>query len=170
MNAAVPVLFPAPSVTPHLHPRAVAARYDRRTRRVRVTLNLGTEVSVPAALIQGLSGALADDLGRIDITPLGMSLFWPTLEVQVSVTRLVEGTFGNAQWMEKIRPHLCQRRVRNLIDFDVEGSIDNTEAIAEYLAQVFRERDDRFATQAISRVQAAMGLKSAMSIKSANDD
>ena len=71
MNAAVPVLFPAPSVTPHLHPRAVAARYDRRTRRVRVTLNLGTEVSVPAALIQGLSGALADDLGRIDITPLG---------------------------------------------------------------------------------------------------
>lgn len=78
---------------------AVAARYDRRRARVVVSLNTGVEVTFPPTLAEGLSDAAAADLAKIEITPSGLGLHWPTLDADLYVPGLLAGAFGGKQWM-----------------------------------------------------------------------
>jgi hypothetical protein len=50
-------------------PRATSARYDRQGERIIVSLSNGLELGVPVDLAQGLTGAKASDLSKIEITP-----------------------------------------------------------------------------------------------------
>ena len=79
---------------------ALAAHYDRRRARVVVSLNTGVEVTFPPALAEGLSdAAAAADLAKIEITPSGLGLHWPTLDADLYVPGLLAGAFGGKQWM-----------------------------------------------------------------------
>jgi hypothetical protein len=80
-------------------PRAIAAHYDRRVGRIIVALSNGLELGVPVDLAQGLAGAKAADLSRIEISPTGMGLHWPRLDADLYLPALMEGVFGSRRWM-----------------------------------------------------------------------
>ncbi len=78
---------------------AVTARYDRRASRLVVSLNTGVQLAVPVHLIEGLAGASTKDLAEIEISPAGLGLRWPNLDVDVYVPALLQGVFGSKRWM-----------------------------------------------------------------------
>lgn len=84
-------------------PRAVAARYDRKTGRIVVELNNGCVFMFPAELAQGLRGASPDDLAQIELSPYGFALHWEKLDADFSVAGLLAGIFGTRKWMEELR-------------------------------------------------------------------
>jgi hypothetical protein len=84
------------------HPRAVSARYDRRGARIVVTLSNGLDLGVPVGLAQGLTGAKASELAAIEITPTGLGLHWPKLDVDLYLPSLLQGLFGTRRWMAGI--------------------------------------------------------------------
>lgn len=78
---------------------AVAARYDRPTSRIVVSLNTGVQVTFPPDVAEGLAGAAPDDLADIEISPAGLGLHWPKLDADVYVPALLQGVFGSKRWM-----------------------------------------------------------------------
>jgi hypothetical protein len=82
-----------------VEPRAQAVRYDANNHCLIIELRSGVTVMVPCSLIQGLSDAPPDDIARVKIMARGEDLHWPTLDVQVSVPRLMAGIFGTRKWM-----------------------------------------------------------------------
>lgn len=78
---------------------AVAARYDRKTSRIVVSLNTGIELAFPPELAEGLAGAAPDDLTIIEISPAGLGLHWPKIDADLYLPALLEGVFGSRRWM-----------------------------------------------------------------------
>jgi hypothetical protein len=83
------------------HAHATAARYDRKSERLIVSLHNGIELAVPVELVEGLAGRDADSLSRIEITPSGLGLHWPAIDADVQVGALLGGVFGSPSWMAK---------------------------------------------------------------------
>lgn len=85
-------------------PRAVSARCEKSGagRRIVVELDNGCAFAFPVDQAQGLAGAKVTDLQRIEITPSGLGLHWPTLDADLSVPALVRGVLGTKQWMAQI--------------------------------------------------------------------
>ncbi|OIQ77350.1 hypothetical protein GALL_409570 [mine drainage metagenome] len=82
-------------------PRAVSARYDRRSARVVVHLDTGLELAFPSHLAQGLDQAKPDDLADIEISPSGLGLHFPKLDADLYLPPLLEGTLGSRKWMAR---------------------------------------------------------------------
>jgi Protein of unknown function (DUF2442) len=80
-------------------PRAVAARYDRRTGRVVIGLSSGLEVGFLPASAQGLTGASAGELEQIEITPSGYGIHFPKLDADLYLPALLQGFTGSRKWM-----------------------------------------------------------------------
>ncbi len=80
-------------------PRAEKVRYDRKTGHVTVGLRNGCSFSFPAALVQGLREAAAEDLAGVEILGDGFGLHWEALDVDISVPGLLSGVFGTASYM-----------------------------------------------------------------------
>lgn len=78
---------------------AVSARYDRRSSRIVINLNTGVQVAVPSRKIEGLAEASQDELGEIEISPSGLGLHWPKLDVDLYIPALLQGVFGSRSWM-----------------------------------------------------------------------
>jgi hypothetical protein len=83
-------------------PRAVAARYDRKTKRIVVDLRNGASFMFPPENAQGLAGASAADLAKVVVTPSGSGLRWPTLDADLSLPALMLGIFGSKSWMAEV--------------------------------------------------------------------
>ncbi|MGQ7248759.1 DUF2442 domain-containing protein [Halomonas sp. V046] len=83
------------------HVHATAARYDRRSNRVIVSLHTGLELAIPPHLVEGLADATPDDLSEIELSPSGLGLHWPQLDADLYVPALLEGQFGSRQWMAR---------------------------------------------------------------------
>jgi len=88
---------------------AVSARYDRRSAHVVVKLSTDVEIRFPARLAEGLTGASADDLATIEISPSGLGLHWPALDVDLYVPGLIGGLLGSKQWMAAHLAHGCDQ-------------------------------------------------------------
>jgi Protein of unknown function (DUF2442) len=80
-------------------PHAVAARYDRKSDRIVVSLNTGFEVRFSPRETQGLENARAEQLAMIEITAPGFGLHWPKLDVDLYVPAVIEGILGSRRWM-----------------------------------------------------------------------
>jgi Protein of unknown function (DUF2442) len=78
---------------------AVSARYDHGAARIVVALNTGVEIAFPTRLAEGLADASADELADIEISPAGLGLHWPKLDIDLYVPALLEGAFGSKRWM-----------------------------------------------------------------------
>jgi hypothetical protein len=83
-------------------PHALTARYDRRGERIVVALSNGLELGVPVDLAQGLAGAKASDLSKIEISPTGLGLHWPRLDADLYLPALMAGVFGSRRWMARV--------------------------------------------------------------------
>jgi len=80
-------------------PRAVAARYDAKAKRIVVELTSGATFAFPPALAQGLCDATPGELADIEVSPGGYGLHWPRIDEDFSVPGLMNGVFGTAKWM-----------------------------------------------------------------------
>lgn len=77
----------------------VSAKYQRSTRRVVVELLAGIQLSIPADRVEGLADATAHQLENIEISPSGLGLSWPQLDVDLHVPSLLQGVLGSSKWM-----------------------------------------------------------------------
>lgn len=78
---------------------AVSARYDKRSGRVVVGMSTDVQIAIPAIRIEGLSEALPEQLGEIEISEAGLGLHWPQLDVDAYIPALLQGVFGSPRWM-----------------------------------------------------------------------
>ena len=83
-------------------PRAAAARYDRRSRRMIVELTNGCTFAFPPRLVQGLDAAGDDDLAGVEVLGAGYGLHWEALDTDISVPGLLAGVFGTRAYMARL--------------------------------------------------------------------
>lgn len=81
------------------NPIATAAYYNRRAKRVVISLSTGIEVMFNPSDVQGLENARPSQLEEIEITPSGFGLYFPELDEGINVLNLLEGTMGSRKWM-----------------------------------------------------------------------
>jgi hypothetical protein len=62
------------------------------------TLTL-VQFAFPVKLAEGLAEAAPESLSEIEITPAGLGLHWPRLDVDLYVPALLQGVFGSKRWM-----------------------------------------------------------------------
>ncbi len=80
-------------------PKALSARYDRRTRRVFVQLDSKLGVFFSPRHAEGLEQATPEQLADIEISPSGYGLHFPKVDADLYLPSLLEGTFGSQRWM-----------------------------------------------------------------------
>jgi hypothetical protein len=80
-------------------PVAVAARYDRRSKRIVVRLKSGLDIAFAPRDTQGLENAKPDELDAIEISPSGLGLHFPKLDADLYLPALLDGVMGSAAWM-----------------------------------------------------------------------
>lgn len=80
-------------------PRAVSARYDRRTGRIVLHLSSKLIVSFSPDDVEGLKGARPSQLGHIEISPSGFGIHFPDVDADLYVPGLLEGFLGSKTWM-----------------------------------------------------------------------
>ena len=80
-------------------PRAVSARYDEESGRIELELRNGCLFAFPAALVEGLRGAPAEQVAAVCVLADGAVLRWDALDVDLGVPELLEGRFGSKRWM-----------------------------------------------------------------------
>lgn len=80
-------------------PRAVTARYDRRSGRVLLELTNGCTFGFPPRMAQGLETATDKQLAQVEILGAGYGLHWEALDVDLSVPGLLAGLLGTASYM-----------------------------------------------------------------------
>ncbi len=83
-------------------PRAAKAHYDARKARLVVELTNGVILMLPPKLLQGLEGATAAQLAKVQISPLGTGLHWDALDPDLGVAELATGIFGSKTWMSEL--------------------------------------------------------------------
>jgi hypothetical protein len=82
-------------------PRAISARFDRRSHRVIVRLDTGLEFSFDPRQARGLSGASMDDFVGVRVEGIGSTLHFPRLDADYTVSRLLEGFLGPLDWTRR---------------------------------------------------------------------
>ena len=80
-------------------PRAVAAHYDRKNRRIVIQLSSNLDVSFSPDHAQGLENATPSQLQEIQITPSGFGIHFPKLDADLYLPAILEGFFGSKKWM-----------------------------------------------------------------------
>jgi len=80
---------------------AVAARYDRQTQTMHVTLKKGLTVSFPKMRSQVMSTASDDDLSEVVVEGRGSYVIFPKLDDGFMVESMLMGRFGNDRWEQE---------------------------------------------------------------------
>ena len=83
------------------HPRAVQARYDRRSGRIVLHLSSRLIVAFSPQDAEGLEGATAAQLEQIEISPSGFGIHFPKLDADLYIPALLEGFLGSKRWMAR---------------------------------------------------------------------
>jgi Protein of unknown function (DUF2442) len=79
--------------------QAVSARYDRERGQIVIDLSSKLAISFRPQDAQGLEKANPSDLDEIEITPSGLGIHFPKLDVDLYVPALLEGCLGSNEWM-----------------------------------------------------------------------
>jgi hypothetical protein len=80
-------------------PHARSARYDAKADRVVVDLTNGATFAFPPRLVEGLHDASPAEIAEVEIIGAGFGLHWEALDLDYTVSGLVNGVFGTAKWM-----------------------------------------------------------------------
>lgn len=83
----------------------VAALYEPRRKRLQIELASGIAVVVPVAKVQGLAKVAPAAVKTVELTGNGYGLYWPKLDLDVSLPDLVAGCFGPKTWMSTLARH-----------------------------------------------------------------
>lgn len=80
-------------------PRAVSARYDRRSGHIVIHLSSKLIVNFSPHDAQGLEDAKPSQLDEIEISPSGFGIHFPKLDADLYLPGLLEGFLGSRKWM-----------------------------------------------------------------------
>jgi|SRR5271165_2617967 len=80
-------------------PVVVAARYAAKVGRIVLSLSSGLDITFPPESAEGLGRASSAELKEIEISPSGMGVYFPKLDVDLHVPALLEGSMGSRKWM-----------------------------------------------------------------------
>lgn len=80
-------------------PGVVKAYVDAQAGRVVLELNTEMVLSFPLKDVEGLSQATPQDLDEIEISPSGLGIHFPLLDVDLYVPSLLQGFLGTRPWM-----------------------------------------------------------------------
>jgi hypothetical protein len=80
-------------------PHAVAARYDRQSRKVEIELSSKLTLSFSPDDAQGLENARPSQLEVIEVSPSGFGVHFPKLDADLYIPGLLEGLMGSKKWM-----------------------------------------------------------------------
>jgi uncharacterized protein DUF2442 len=80
-------------------PRAVAVHYDGENDQIVVRLSNDVELAFRPHSAQGLDGARSEKLSSIEISPSGLGLHFPDLDVDLYLPSLIENLLGSRRWM-----------------------------------------------------------------------
>ena len=81
---------------------AVRAAYDKKEDLVTLFMADGVRISIPRPQLQGLQGATATELSKIELIGHGTGVRWPTLDVDHYVPGLLNHVFGTSKWMAQL--------------------------------------------------------------------
>ena len=81
---------------------AVRATYEPRGQRLRVELASGVAMLIPVSKIQGLANAKPATIRSVELAGAGFGLYWPSLDLDISVPDLVSRCFGTEAWMSSL--------------------------------------------------------------------
>jgi hypothetical protein len=81
------------------YPTVVSVRYDRRIRRVVVSLVSGLDLSFSPHDAQGLENACPADLVDMQISASGLGIHFPKLDADIYIPALIEGFLGSKSWI-----------------------------------------------------------------------
>ena len=84
-------------------PAARRVTYDDINRMLVIEFSNGMVLMVPPAAVEGLAEAAASALAEVELRAGGLSLYWPSLDVDISVPALPSGITGSRAWMETHR-------------------------------------------------------------------
>ncbi len=79
-------------------PIAIRARYDSEANLIVVELNRGYSLSFPPERAQVLAKASPEELSEIEVSYPGLSIYFPKLEEDMAVDKMLQGRFGNDRW------------------------------------------------------------------------
>jgi hypothetical protein len=82
-------------------PHAIGVRYNSRKGRIEVELDTGIDFSFDPKMAQGLADAKPGDFSGVKIEGAGNALYFPKLDADFSVTRLLEGFLGSLEWTKR---------------------------------------------------------------------
>ena len=91
-------------------PRAAMARYDKKSGRIVMELTNRCSYAFPAALVQDLQNAGAEELSDVQVDGYGFNLHFPSLDVDLYVPALVSGVFGTKAWMTRELARVAGRK------------------------------------------------------------
>lgn len=80
-------------------PGVIKAYFDPQQARVVLELNTGMVLTFPVQDIEGLSQATSQDMQVIEISPSGLGIHVPALDVDLYIPSLLQGFMGTKQWM-----------------------------------------------------------------------
>ena len=81
---------------------AIAGYFDAVSNKVVIEFESGAEYQFPTQLVQGLENASKAELTNIEISPSGLGIHWPDIDVDFSIPHLLEGIYGTQQWMTSL--------------------------------------------------------------------
>lgn len=80
-------------------PTATNAHYDRSTERLVIDLSTGLSIMFKSRDAEGLEHASPEQLTRIEISPSGLGLHFPSIDADIYLPGLLEGFLGSRSWM-----------------------------------------------------------------------
>jgi hypothetical protein len=89
-------------------PKARAISYNAKSKRIVVELQSGVSAIVPTDLIEILQNATDEQIKDVGIAVEGLYLRWKSLDEDLFVPNLLQGTFGTRKWMDNLKKHLSE--------------------------------------------------------------
>ena len=86
--------------------------YDQAKNCYRVNLSNGVTIGFPLRLVEGLAKRSIRELNSVHILPDGDTIEWERLDLHLSLSGLMAGSFGNAAWNERVAIHLRQEAAK----------------------------------------------------------
>ena len=83
-------------------PFALEASYRPDFGRIRIELSNECAFEFPPGLVEGLADAPKGTIAEVEVLPGGSGLLWKSLDLDLSVTGLLMGSFGTRAWMQEI--------------------------------------------------------------------
>lgn len=125
LNDEIRVALKAGSDAQETEPRAIGARYDKKSERIIVDLKTGISFMFPTELAEGLSDATDEELAPVKVIGEGFALYWESLDVVLSVPDLLIGVFGTKNWMSKIYSEIGRKGGKRTSPSKAKASREN---------------------------------------------